>query len=124
MKSVNTRQARETGLVLVLVLLAIEYFKTGSLLALSSGGIILLTMLVPALLKPLAFIWFKIAFAVNLIFSRIVLTLLFFCMVFPVGMIRRLLGADSMQRRKWKRGDSAFIVRNHTFTPKDLEPPY
>ena len=124
MKSINQRQARETGLLLALALLAVQFFKTGSHLSLAAIGIILLTMVVPALFKPLAFLWFKLALALNFLFSRVMLTLLFFGLVLPVGFLRKLSGKDPLLLRSWKSADSAFVSRGHAYSREDLETPF
>ncbi len=46
-------------------------------------------------------------------------------LVLPVGLVRRLLGKDSMRIKSWKKGkESVFRVRDHRFSAKDLEHPY
>ena len=124
MNSINRRQARETGLLLAMAVLAVHFFKTGSPLPLAAIGIILLTMVVPMLFKPLAFLWFKLALALNFLFSRVVLTLLFFGLVLPVGFVRRRSGKDALLLRGWKSADSAFVPRGHTYAKEDLETPF
>ena len=57
--------------------------------------------------------------------SKILLTLIFFVVVTPVGLIRRLTGADSLQLKKWKKGtDSVFVERQGAIQDKDLVNPY
>ena len=57
--------------------------------------------------------------------SRILLTVIFYVLVTPVGLIRRVLGADAMQLKKWKNGNvSVFQERNHLFNSADIEKPY
>jgi hypothetical protein len=59
------------------------------------------------------------------IMSRVLLTMLFFGLVTPLGLLRRLGGADPMQMKKWKKGnDSVFRTRDHTYTAEDIEHPY
>ena len=53
--------------------------------------------------------------------SKIILTLIFFLIVTPVGLIRRWTGADSLQLKKWKQGtDSVFVERQGVIQDKDL----
>ena len=57
--------------------------------------------------------------------SRLVLGLIFFLMVMPVGLIRRLMGKDSLNLKQWKNGqDSVFMVRDITFSKSNIDKPY
>ena len=59
------------------------------------------------------------------IVSKIVLGVIFFLVVTPIGVIRRWIGADALQLRTFKSGRSSVMtVRNHTYTAADLEHPY
>jgi hypothetical protein len=49
----------------------------------------------------------------------------FFLMVTPIAILRRLAGKDSLKLRAFKASqDSAMLERNHTFVSQDLEKPY
>jgi len=55
----------------------------------------------------------------------VLLTLLFYLIVTPLGLVRRLAGADPLQLSAWNRNlSSTFRERTHTYIPDDLEPPY
>ena len=57
--------------------------------------------------------------------SRVILTLIFFLVVTPIGLVRRLLGKDSLRLRAFKTSDdSVMLPRNHIFSGADLERPY
>jgi hypothetical protein len=87
--------------------------------------LLLLCMVRPGLFHPLAGPWLALSHILGAVSSRVVLTVLFFTVVTPVGVLRRMLGADPMQAGKWKRGEgSVFRVREHRFRPEDLEKPY
>lgn len=85
----------------------------------------LVTMVAPQLFRPLAVVWFGISHLMGAIASRVVLSVVFFVFVTPVGIWRRLMGADSLQLKSFRRGtESVMKVRNHTFVGQDLEQPY
>jgi len=70
-------------------------------------------------------LWFGLAHVMGTVVSKILLSLMFFIVVTPVGVLRRATGADSMQLKKWKKGkDSVFKVRDHKFEPAEIEKPY
>ncbi|NTV13183.1 MAG: hypothetical protein HGA96_04530 [Desulfobulbaceae bacterium] len=50
---------------------------------------------------------------------------IFFLLITPIGLIRRLMGYDPMQVKPANKSRvSAFSERNHEFTPLDLEKPF
>jgi len=50
---------------------------------------------------------------------------LFFGVITPIGILRRLSGKDSLKLRNFKASkDSALVVRNHVFQGQDIEKPY
>lgn len=59
------------------------------------------------------------------VMSRVLLGIVYLLVVLPTGLIRRLLGKDSLNLRLWKQsGDSCFVKRIHIFTANDLKHPY
>ncbi len=57
--------------------------------------------------------------------SRLILGLIFFSMVLPVGLIRRAMGKDSLNLRKWKKDrESVYMMRDITFSKNHIEKPY
>ena len=62
---------------------------------------------------------------IGLVVSKILLSVIFFFVVTPMGLIRRMLGKDSLQLNEWKKGDGSVMKeRNHTFQAQDLEKPF
>lgn len=90
-----------------------------------SAVIVVITVLLPIVLYPLELIWFGIAKVLGTITSTLVLGLIFFVVVTPVALIRKLSGSDRlMLGRHWKRKLSAYIRRDHNYAPGDLINPY
>jgi hypothetical protein len=118
-------RARDTGMALVLLVLLFAYF--GRCYVLLPGAIVLLVinMAWPRLFTPLSRVWFGLSHLLGAAISRIVLTLLFFLIVAPIGLLRRSAGADPLQLKKWKDGSSS-VLRNREgpVEAKDLENPY
>lgn len=123
--SATPEQARDTGMALTLLCLLIIYFKQAYSLMPVAMLFLIVTMVWPRVYKPLAGLWFGLAHLLGTFMSKVILTLLFFVLVTPIGLIRRFLGADSLQLKKWKKGqDSVFVVRGHLVGKKDLHAPY
>ena len=65
-------------------------------------------------------VWNKLSLLLGRISNTLLLTLIFFLVLTPVGLFRRLLGKGGMLRiRDGQR--SNFTDREHSFTKKDLE---
>ena len=118
-------QARDTGLAVTLILLIALYFTTKTWLSIIAICVLVMCMTWPKFFAPLAPIWFGFSHILGNVVSKILLTLVFIIVVSPVGLIRRLLGYDSMRIKNWKDGQtSVFVDRGHCYTSKDLETPY
>ena len=66
----------------------------------------ILAIAVPEILRPVNHIWLKIGNILGFINSRIILGAMFYLMIFPIGMILKLLGKDSMQRKLEKNAET------------------
>ena len=123
--SSTPEQAKDTGMAMVLICLLLGYFgKFPKFLPLSIA-LLLLTMAWPKAFKPLAGLWFGLSHLMGQVVSKIVLSLAFFLIVTPIGVIRRWMGADSLQLKKWKAGSaSVFVERQGAIQDKDLLEPY
>ncbi|MGA1875823.1 MAG: hypothetical protein ACMUIA_09460 [bacterium] len=124
-KKISVDKARDTGLAMVLIFLLVAYCKQKTTLILPALVVLILTMTWPMVFRPLAHVWFGLSNFMGHIVSKVLLTLVFFIIVTPVGLIRRMRNVDSMRIKVWKKGsESAFFERNHIFSSQDLERPY
>lgn len=123
--SSTPEQAKDTGMAMVLICLLLGYFGKFPKFLGVSIVLLLITMACPKLFKPLAGLWFGLSHVMGQVVSKIILSLAFFLVVTPIGLIRRLMGADSLQLKKWKKGtDSVFVERQGAIQDKDLMQPY
>jgi len=82
-------------------------------------------MTFPQLYRPVAVLWLGLSHLLGTVVSKILLTLVFFGAVTPIGLARKLLGIDSLKLKDFKSGEnSVMVIRNHIFTGKDIEKPY
>ncbi|MFA5112397.1 MAG: hypothetical protein WC443_13380 [Desulfobaccales bacterium] len=118
-------QAKDTGMAMVLICLLLGYFGKFPKFLPVSIVLLIITMAWPKAFKPLAGLWFGLSYLLGSVVSRVILTILFFAVVTPIGVIRRWAGADAMQLKKWKQGTgSVFIERQGAIQDKDLLQPY
>jgi uncharacterized membrane protein YgdD (TMEM256/DUF423 family) len=124
-RSITEEQSKDTGMAMVLLLLlASTAFKRQALVTVAMIALIV-DMTVPRLYRPVAVLWLGFSHLMGTVVSKILLTLVFFGVVTPTGVVRRLLGLDSLKLKQFKSGeDSVMVIRNHTYTGKDIEKPY
>ena len=118
-------QAKDTGMAMVLICLLLGYWGKFPQLLPVSLALLILTMAWPNAFRPLAVLWFGLSHLLSRVMSRVILTVLFFLIVTPIGVIRRWSGADALQLKKWKQGKgSVFVVREGVIQGKDMANPY
>ncbi|MFC1828410.1 SxtJ family membrane protein [Thermodesulfobacteriota bacterium] len=119
------KEAKDTGLAFVLIILLLIQFMAYDFLILPAIGLTVLTMTWPTSLKPLARLWIGMSHFLGVVVSKIILTVLFFTIVTPVGLFRRRLGADPMCFKLWKKGEgSLFNKCDKSFSKEELEKAY
>lgn len=122
---VSDIQIRETGILFGAISVFLGLYTTDQFWFFIAIGILLVTLLIPILLKPLAILWFGFSKALGWMTSRIVLFAIFWGLVAPMGLIRKALGKDSMRLHQFKKGgNSAYTERNHEFMASDLKYPF
>jgi len=107
------RAEKEFGLIVggVFVLLGLWWlyrgkFATAAYVLSAAGSILVLCGLVfPRVLTVPRRLWMKLAEAMSYVSSRIILAIIFFLVMTPIGLVKRATGWDPLQRRS-ATGDS------------------
>lgn len=124
-KAITSIQERDACLALTFLLLLIWFFCSLPWLVYLAMLALLLGMVWPALMRPVAFAWFGLAKVMGGIVSSILLTIVWLVLVVPVGLIRQAMGRDALGLQKWHdKAASCFTNRDHKFTREDLQNPY
>ena len=124
-KKISTEMCKDSGLALVLICMICFLVWKHQFLILLAVAFLLVAMTYPPIFKPFAKLWFGLSTALGTVVSKIILTIVFFAVVLPVGLMRRGLGKDAMKIKIWKKDSSSvFRHREHRFSAKDLEHPY
>jgi hypothetical protein len=124
-RKISKDQAKDTGMAMVLICLILSFFLENDLYIKIALVALVINMVVPTFYKYPAFVWLGLSRLLGAVVSRILLTLIFFIIVTPVSLLRRIFGFDSLKLRKFKKGnDSVMIVRDVTFSSKDLKTPF
>jgi hypothetical protein len=124
-KKITKDQSRDTGMAMVLLALLLGFLTDTRGFFPLATVLLVITMAVPAVYRPIAFVWLGLSHFLGTIVSRILLTTVFFVVVLPVGLLRRVMGKDSLQLTKFRRGkESVMRVRDHMYVPSDIDKPY
>lgn len=121
-RKVTPTQSKDSGMALVLIFLIIGFIIDQAWPFKVATGILIMNMIWPGMYKPFAWFWYGLAEVLGSISSKVILTLVYVLIVFPVGMLRKALGKDKLILKKFKKDHASVMVqRNHQFDKSDLE---
>jgi hypothetical protein len=89
-----------------------------------AAAFILAALLVPGLLRPVERIWMKVAHILGIVMTHIILTLAYFLVITPIGLIMRLFGRDPMRRKFDRSASSYWIPVDHDGPTSRPDKPY
>lgn len=87
------------------------------------GILALAGLAVPELLRPVFKAWMKLAHVLNRIMTPIVMGIVFFGVVLPMGLVMRAMGKDPMQRKLLERVES-YRVQSERRERESIERPF
>jgi len=109
---------------ILLLLAAVLWYRdpargTAPVLAWIGAPLIALGIVVPAVLKPLYYAWMSLAVVLGFVMTRVLLTVFFFVVLTPFGLVIRLLGRDLLHRRLDRQAatywlDKEYPIRDRT----------
>lgn len=124
-KSITKDQSRDTGMAMVLLLLLFLQATGNRALGWAAIAVQVVNMTWPAVFWPVAIVWLGFSRLLGAIVPKVLLGIVFYGVVTPIGILRRLSGKDALKLTQFKKGNASVMVeRNHTFTALDLEKPY
>lgn len=124
-KSITKDQSRDTGMAMVLLLLLFLQATGNKTLGWAAVAVQVVNMTWPSVFWPVAIVWLGFSRLLGAIVPKILLAVVFYGVVTPIGVLRRLAGRDALKLAVFKKGEGSVMVeRNHKFTAMDLEKPY
>ena len=124
-RTISKKQASDTGMAAVLILLLIGLFTHNNLYYKIAIPVLIINMTFPMFYYLFAIIWLGFSQLLGTIVSKIILTIIYFIMVIPIGVFRRLLGKDSLKLSEFKKGNKSVMqTRDYNFLSEDIEKPY
>ena len=124
-KKITKRQAADSGMAVVLIMLLIGFFTANTLFYKLAIPFLVLTMVYPLAFYYFGIVWIGISTFIGTIVSKILLSLVYFLIVLPMAILRKLAGKDPMLSSQWKQSKKSIMkVRNHLFQTEDIIHPY
>ena len=78
-----------------------------------SSAFIIFGFLIPIILKPIYIVWMSFAIILGWFMTRFILSLLFYLIVTPIGLITRVLGKDFLELKKEASNGSYWNQREY-----------
>ncbi len=118
---ITKKQCVEFGLVTILAAIFLAIYLKQNHFVTGAFFLTLVTILVPTVFYPFAAVWFWLSKVLSMIGSRVLLTIVFFIVVTPVGLVRRLLNKNNLKIDQFKKSTKSVMTdRNHLYTAGDF----
>ena len=82
------------------------------------GSFILLGLAIPIVLKPIQKVWMTLAIILGWVMTRVILSILFYVVVTPIGLISRLFGKEFLDLKFDKDAQSYWVPKQSPRTDK------
>ena len=76
-------------------------------------------LLIPQILKPVQKVWMAIALLIGWVMTRVILSVLFYLVITPLGILARLLGKDALDLKFDRNAHSYWILRKERINKKE-----
>ena len=117
------KQERQFGILFAAVFTIVAFWPSWQLWTPNlywlggAGAWLALALLYPKALAPLYKVWMAFGHALGWLNARVILGIVFFFLVTPIGLVMRLFGKDSLRLR---RAGSYWVVRDKALLPQSM----
>jgi hypothetical protein len=102
-----------------------HHLATGGAIAGVGAVVFLVALVAPAAALSLRGAWMKFAAALGWVNTRLLLGVIFFALLTPIALLRRLFSGRSLEMRFRSGGEASYWTRrNDRYDPKHYEHPY
>ena len=124
-KNPTREQCKDTGIILGIFLLFFSIKFSNNTLFLITFVVLIFVIIFPNIFKLLAILWFGFSHLLGTVMTKLLLTIIFYLVVAPVSIIRKLMKKDGMNLKGFKSSSkSVWVNRDHEITKKDLFKPF
>jgi hypothetical protein len=103
------------GIILFIISGLLMYYNKEAyqLIAIIASTFIVLGLIMPKMLKPFYFVWMTFAAILGWVMTRVILSLVFYFIMTPIGLLTRLIGEDFLALKRknldsyWNHRDSS-----------------
>lgn len=114
---------QETILAIVLGLLVIQLFTGYKNLIIISVVLLAIPIFSMTVAGWITWAWLKLSHVMGYVMSKLILSVIFFLVLFPVSLAFRVFGKSGLQLNK-SDNDTYYSQRDHTYVPSDFEDPW
>lgn len=114
---------KESILAITLLMLLLFYFSRNTWFIHVAAAVIVVSLLFPGVAVVIDKAWNLITSVLGLISSNLLLSVIFYGVLLPWGLLLRLFGKEMLPLKLGGRS-TTFTVRNKTFVNKDLQNPF
>jgi hypothetical protein len=114
----GTKELRQFGVTIAAALCLIggwlwwKESRWDGYLFVAAAAVLLPTLLFPNLLKPFHRFWMVLGLCMGLVVSSVLMIVLFYLVVTPIGLLMRLRGMDPLKRSFDREAESYWIPRD------------
>lgn len=124
-KNISAKECTDTGMAMVLICLLTGWITDTRQWFLAAIVVLVINMIWPRIYTLVAKAWLGFSHLLGTVMSKVILSVIFFVVLTPIALLRRVLGHDPMALKKWKKGtESVFETRDHTYTAEEIEQPF
>ena len=124
-KTISKKQASDSGMAIVLILMLISLFSGNPMYFKIAIPVLVMNMIYPMFYYYFAIVWLGLSHLIGTVVSKLLLSIIYFAIVFPMAMVRKLMGKDTLRLKQFKKSKSSVMnVRNHQFTAEDMKHPF
>lgn len=123
MTNYSQEKKYETILAIVLGLLVIWFFTNAKALVIISAVLAFIGLMIPMVSGWITWLWLKISHVMGWVMSKVIMSIVFYLVLFPISLLARLSNKDQLKLKK-SNETSYYSTRNHRYSPEELENPW
>lgn len=123
--TVTEEMCKDAGMAFALICSIVFLIIHKELFVYMAMLFLVISMTKPTILKFMSVMWYGISHMLGSIVSKVLLAVIFFLVVTPIGIIRRMAGNDILKLKEFKKSTcSVMVAKDKKYVPQDMEMPF